>query len=401
MPNLPTLLRNFWPWQPDGLGDSLDRASQQLGERLSSASEELACTLDDAAHSLGWGEACAGEETTDWPQPTDGEEGWNGEGWSGNGWSGPGQTAGGGRGGFGGPVAAPPRYEIPVSGLLQGGAALLLVGLLVGAGGGLFSQDAAAGQPGAAQNDTAASAQPAHLNGIRPEQILQAQIAGEPPQEGGRSGSAAAAVTNPIAQPPASRSCADREGWYLLPPTPTPTPLPRPLGCQMGRTLREPPTVRSFTWQPQHPTLDSQQPVWRSPEERTVAFAISAQGGRLYESVGNDQGCQIEARNDPLIRIELDWVLLPPSATWIEGMLAQRYYAAYSRAREQGIRCVVVWEGYSQQVETGYADWQPQDPGIYGVRVHLYTAGDGPYPGDYALRATPVPVYLRDSSLGE
>ena len=49
MPTLPTLLRNFWPWQPDGLGDSLDRASQQLGERLSSASEELACTLDNAA----------------------------------------------------------------------------------------------------------------------------------------------------------------------------------------------------------------------------------------------------------------------------------------------------------------------------------------------------------------
>lgn len=394
MPNLPSLLRHFWPWPPDGLGDSLDRASQALGERLSSASEELACNLNDAAHSLGWGEACTDEEATDWPQPTGGEEGWSGEGWSG-----PGAQAGGGSGGFDGPKAAPPRYEIPVGGLLQGGAALLLVGLLVGAGGGLLSEDAAAGRPSAAQSDAAIAAQPAHLNGVRPEQLLQAQIAGEPPQEGDRSG--AAIGTNPIAQPPAGRSCADREGWYLLPPTPTPTPLPRPLDCQVGRMLREPPVVRSFTWQPRHPTLNSQQPAWRKGEQSSVEFAISAQGGRLYEGVGNGQGCQLEARNDPLIRIELDWVLLPPSAAWIEGTLAQRYTEAYSRAREQGIRCVVVWEGYSQQVETGYADWQPQDPGIYGVRVHLYTAGDGPHPGDYALRATPVPVYLRDSGLGE
>lgn len=399
MPDIPSLLRRFWPWQPDGLGDSLDRASQELGDRLSSASEELACTLDDAAHSLGWGEACADEEKTDWPQPTDGGEGWNGEGWSGKGWSGPGQTAGGGSGGFGGANTSPPRYEIPVSGLLQGGAALLLVGLLVGAGGGLFSQDAAAGQPGEAQSDAGVIEQPVHLNGVAPEQILQAQIASEPPQNGDRAG--AVTGTNPPTQPPAGRSCADREGWYLLPPTPTPTPLPRPLGCQVGRTLREPPTVRSFVWQPEYPTLDSQQPVWRNREERTVEFAISAQGGRLYEGVGNDQGCQIETRNDPLIRMELDWVLLPPSTEWIEGELAQRYYAAYSRAREQGIRCVVIWEGYSQQVETGYSDWQPLDPGIYGVRLHLYTAGDGAHPGGYALKSTPVPVYLRDSSLGE
>ena len=394
MPNLPSLLRHFWPWPPDGLGDSLDQASQALGERLSSASKELACNLNDAAHSLGWGEACTGEEKIDWPQPTGGEEGWRGEGWSG-----PGAGAGGGSGGFGGPEAAPPRYEIPVSGLLQGGAALLLVGLLVGAGGGLLSQDAAAGRPSAAQREAGVSVQPAHLNGVRPEQLLQAQIASEPPQDGGRPYTAIG--TNPIAQPPAGRSCADREGWYLLPPTPTPTPLPRPLGCQVGRKLREPPVVRSFTWQPQHPTLNSQQPVWRKGEQSKVEFAISAQGGRFYEGVGNGQGCQIEARNDPLVRIELDWVLLPPSAAWIEGTLAQRYHEAYSRAREQGIRCVVVWEGYSQQVDAGYVDWQPPDPGIYGVRVHLYTAGDGPYPGDYALRATPVPVYLRDSSLGK
>jgi len=165
--------------------------------------------------------------------------------------------------------------------------------------------------------------------------------------------------------------------------------------------VRQPPKALAFTWQPEHPTLGSQQPAWRTQGEGSVAFAITAQGGHFYAGESRNNGCSLHEWDDPLVRIEMDWVLLPPSVDWIEGSLSQRYYDAYSRAQEQGIQCVTVWEGRSQQVETNYPDWQPPDPGIYGVRVHLYTAGDGAHPGGYAIRSTPIPVYLRDSTLGE
>lgn len=390
MPDLLSLLRRLWPWQPDNLGDSLDQASKQLGERLSSASQELGYTLDDAAQALGWDRRWTDREHTGWSPGADSEGGWNGQGWSTHG-----QAGGGGGGGFGGPVPDPAPVSAPAGGLWKGGAALLLVGLLVAGGSQALGLWPVQLETESAPGQSVTGETQAHLNGVAPERLLQAQVmsGGQPAADRPVAGNAhAPSVVTTSAQ---NRPCADRDGWYELPPTPTPTPLPRPLGCQVGKTLQEPPRMLAFFWQPQHPTLGSQQPVWRTEGDGRVAFSISAQGGHLYQGTASGGGCHLVAQNDPLVRIELDWVLLPPSAGWIEGKLSQRYYEAYSRAREQGIQCVVVWEGYSQQVETVYPDWQPLDPGLYGVRVHLYSARG------YALRATPVPVYLRDSSLGE
>ncbi len=397
MPDIPSLLRRFWPWQPDHLGESLDQASQQLGEYLSTTSQELGCTLDDAAHSLGWGEVCTKPDTPGWPETAAGDTGWDDKGWSDQ-W----QASGGGRGGFGGSSNEASPYEIPVSRAVQFGAALVVTGLLItGAATAIQSRSTPVEQTiqSAASSDQAA---PAQLNGVPPERLVQAQVVSGAGQNDGNADFGDGG-TNPVAvpQPPFTNPCADRDGWYALSPTPTPTPLPQPLGCQVGQVVREPPKVLAFTWQPEHPTLGSQQPVWRTQEEGLVEFAITAQGGRFYTGMGNSNGCHMTERDDPLVRIEMDWVLLPPSVNWIEGQLFQRYYDAYSRAQERGIQCVTVWEGRSQRVETSYLDWQPLDPGIYGVRVHLYTAGTGAHPGGYAIKSTPVPVYLRDSTLGK
>lgn len=396
MPDIPSLLRRFWPWQPDHLGESLDQASQQLGEHLSTASQELGCTLDDAAHSLGWGEACTKPDNPHWPETAAGDTGWNNRGWSGQG-----QAAGGGGGGFGG-GSATRAYEIPVKRAVQLGAALVVTGLLV-TGAATAPQSRSTHGEQTAQNVAApAAAAPAQLNGVSPERLAQAQVVRGAGQNGGPADFGDGG-TNPVAlpQPPFANPCADRDGWYALPPTPTPTPLPQPLGCQAGRVVREPPKVLAFIWQPEHPTLGSQQPVWRTQGEGLVDFAITAQGGHFYAGESSNNGCSLDEWDDPLVRIEMDWVLLPPSVHWIEGQLSQRYHDAYSRAQERGIQCVTVWEGRSQRVETSYPDWQPLDPGLYGVRVHLYTAGDGAHPGGYAIKSTPVPVYLRDSMLGE
>lgn len=397
MPDIPSLLRRFWPWQPDHLGESLDQAGQQLGERLTTASQELGCTLDDAAHSLGWGEACTQPDNLHWPETTAGDTGWNN-----NGWSGQAQGAGGGGGGFGGGSNEASPYEVPVSRAVQFGAALVVTGLLItGAATAIQSRSTPVEQTiqSATSSDPAA---PAQLNGIPPERLAQAQVVSGAVQNGGNADfgdEGTNLVTVP--QPPFTNPCADRDGWYALPPTPTPTPLPQPLGCQVGQVLREPPRVLALIWQPEHPTLGSQQPVWRTQGEGLVDFAITAQGGQFYTGESSGNGCHLAERDDPLVRIEMDWVLLPPSVGWIEGQLSQRYDDAYSRAEERGIQCVTVWEGRSQRVETTFPDWQPLDPGIYGVRVHLYTAGDGVHPGGYALKSTPVPVYLRDSTLGK
>jgi len=397
MPDIPSLLRRFWPWPSDHLGESLDQASQQLGEHLTTASQELGCTLDDAAHSLGWGEACSQPDQPHWPEAAAGDTGWNN-----NSWSGQAQAAGGGGGGFGGSSNGAGPYEIPVNRAVQFGAALVVTGLLIT---GIATAIQSRSTPVEETIQSAVSpaeAAPASINGVPPERLAQAQIVtGE--RQNGVEMDFGDGETNPVTmpQPPFTNPCADRNGWYAHPPTPTPTPLPHPLGCQVGQVLREPPRVLAFTWQPEHPTLGSQQPAWRTPEEGLVEFAIDAQGGRFYTGEGRGNGCHLVEREDPLVRIEMDWVLLPPSVDWIEGPLSQRYYDAYSRAEERGIQCVTVWEGRSQRVETSYPEWRPLDPGLYGVRVHLYTAGDGAHPGGYGLKSTPVPVYLRDSSLGE
>lgn len=397
MPDIPSLLRRFWPWPSDHLGESLDQASQQLGEHLSTTSQELGCTLDDAAHSLGWGEACTKPDKPHWPETAAGDTGWNN-----NGWSGQAQAAGGGGGGFGGSDNGAGPYEIPVNRAVQFGAALVVTGLLITGIATVIQSGSAPVEIAVQSGASPARDAPAQLNGIPPERLVQAQIVTGERQNSvemdfGDGG------TNPVAmpQPPFTNPCADRDSWYALPPTPTPTPLPHPRGCQIGQVLREPPKVLALIWQPEHPTLGSQQPVWRTQGEGLVNFAIDAQGGRFYTGESRGNGCHLAEREDPLVRIEMDWVLLPPSVHWIEGPLSQRYYDAYSRAEERGVQCVTVWEGRSQRVETSYPDWQPLDPGLYGVRVHLYTAGDRAHPGGYAIKSTPVPVYLRDSSLGE
>lgn len=397
MPDIPSLLRRLWPWQPDHLSESLDRAREQLGDHLSTASQELGCTLDDAAHSLGWGEACTKADTPPWPETPGEDMGWNRTGWSGNG-----QAAGGGGGGFGGASAPQTRYEIPISRLAQTAAALAITGLLVtGAVSAIQSGSTAAAEPSHAASSGGETA-PVSINGVSPERLVQAEIVTRERQNGvhqGLEGQGNAPVT--VSQAPPSNRCAERDDWYLFAPTPTPTPLPQPLGCQVGRVVREQPKILDFFWQPEHPTLGSQQPTWRTQGNSLIDFAITAQGGRFYEGVNSGNGCHLVKRDDPLIRIEMDWVLLPPSVGWIEGELSQRYTEAYSRAQERGIQCAIVWEGRSQHVEIIYPDWQPLDPGIYGVRVHLYTGGDGVHPGTNSLIATPVPVYLRDSTLGE
>ncbi len=396
MPDIPSLLRRFWPWPPDHLGESLDQASQQLGEHLSTASQAMGCTLDDAAHSLGWGEACTKPDNPDWPETTAGDTGWNDKGWSGLAQA----AGGGGGGGFGGGSSGTPSYEIPVNRAVQFGAALVVTGLLITGVTTAIQSGSTLVEETVQSAVSPAEAAPASINGIAPERLAQARVVNGPGQNGGNANFGEGG-TNPVAmpQPPFTNPCADRDSWYALPPTPTPTPLPHPLGCQIGQVLREPPRVLAFIWQPEHPTLGSQQPVWRSPGEGLVEFAITAQGGRFYAGESSGNGCHLTERDDPLVRIEMDWVLLPPSVHWIEGPLSQRYYDAYSRAEERGIQCVTVWEGRSQRVETSYPDWQPLDPGIYGVRIHLYTAGDGAHPEGYGLKSTPVPVYLRDSTL--